>query len=424
MGMPSDFEQRLAFLRLGQEDLDLLAKLRPVLEERADELVAEFYRHLLSFAPTRQFLRDPAIRERLIEKQREYLLSLAGPKLDDSFEKERRRIGEAHERIGLKPRWYVGTYSLYIGLLTPIVFEVSKGDDALAQRTMIALHKLIILDLQLATEAYVDRRENDLASLNKELARAGRLLARDLDERRAELRDTVARAHAAEELAEIATLVAGLAHEIGTPMSVIQGHAKMLESEIHDDEASWRLRTIQEQIGRISSIIQALLNMARPGKSVRAPVELDALIENTLTFVTEKLGRHRIRVERELAPTPSVEGDSERLQQVFLNLLLNAADAMPDGGTLRVELCQRDGWVQVIVSDTGEGIPEADMERVFEPFFTSKPAGKGSGLGLPVTRGIIVDHGGTVEARNRPGKGAEFLVRLPAAGAASHDPGL
>ena len=121
-------------------------------------------------------------------------------------------------------------------------------------------------------------------------------------------------------------------------MGVIQGHAKLLEPEVTGEQARWRLRTIQEQIARISKIIQTLLNMARPGRRRLVPVALEPLLETTLSFVSEKLKRRGIEVERAFEPTPSLVGDPERLQQLFLNLFLNAADAMPNGGELRVSL--------------------------------------------------------------------------------------
>jgi signal transduction histidine kinase len=232
------------------------------------------------------------------------------------------------------------------------------------------------------------------------------------------LRRSRADARAAEELASIATLVTGLAHEIGTPMGVIQGHAKLLEGKLPDDaDARWRLATIQSQIARISKIIQTLLNMARPRKARRQPVALDAVLESSLSFVGEKLGRRGIEVEREIAPVGSVIGDSERLQQLFLNLFLNAADAMPEGGRLQVSLARGDAADAVIrIADTGAGIRPEDLERIFDPFFTTKPAGEGNGLGLMVCKGIVGDHGGTIEVASEPGAGTEFRIALPLAG--------
>jgi two-component system NtrC family sensor kinase len=212
----------------------------------------------------------------------------------------------------------------------------------------------------------------------------------------------------------VATLVAGLAHEIGTPMGVIQGHANQLESAVSDEDAKWRLRTIQEQVGRISKIIQTLLNMARPGKSQHVLVSLESVIETTLAFLTEKFSRRGIEIQCEIDSSPSVLGDPERLQQLFLNLFMNAVDAMPEGGRLRIRLeTTADDEIEIAVADDGQGIPERDLPRIFEPFFTSKEAGTGNGLGLMVAKGIVKDHGGSMKVKSEQGRGTEFQILLP-----------
>ena len=178
-----------------------------------------------------------------------------------------------HARIGLEPRWYLGAYALYQSLLTPLVAAVASGSEGGGPSCIAALTRLLLLDASLAIDAYQEGHEHDLEHLNRELAASGRRLAKDLERSDTALRHTAERAHAAERLASIGTLVAGLAHEIGTPMGVIQGHAKLLEGDVAGDNARWRLRTIQDQIGRISRIIQSLLNMARPGRPRRVPVD-------------------------------------------------------------------------------------------------------------------------------------------------------
>jgi signal transduction histidine kinase len=412
----SDLESRLEYLRLDESDVERLRQLRPVVEKHADDFVAAFYRHLLAFPPTRKLLSDPGVKERLLGKQRDYLLSLVDPRFDAAYERHRRRIGRVHQTVGLEPRWYLGAYSLYFELLAPIISDAFPSHEE-ASAITISLQKLLMFDAQLAVEEYITSSEERLEYLTQELSEQSRQLSRDYQDQSETLRLTTIQARAAEELASIATLIAGLAHEIGTPMGVIQGHAKKLEKSVLGEDATWRLQTIQEQIGRISRIIQVLLNMARPRPSRRQPVDLQPLLERTLSFVSEKMSRRHIEVSTDFSPAGSVMGDAERLQQLFLNLFLNAADAMAEGGELRIALCEDDGRVVIRVADTGAGIRPQDLSQIFDPFFTTKPAGEGNGLGLMVCKGIVGDHGGVIEASSGVGEGTEFRIQLPLAGA-------
>ena len=409
-----EFEERLAFLILTETDRALLAGLGPLLERHADRFLSSFYRHLLSFDGTRHLLSDPAVKERLLTKQREYLLSLATPGFDDRYVEERVRMGEVHQRVGLDLRWYMGAYSLYFSLLAPVIGEAFRGDPERLNQTLVALVKLLMLDAQLALEAYNERRERDLEHLTRELSEASRSLAREHSLTEQELRETELRARAAENLASVATLVAGLAHEIGTPMGVIRGHAEALESAVQGEKAQWRARTIRDQIDRISAIIQSLLNIARPRQAVRVPVDIAEVADTAIAFLSEKLGRRDVTVERHYAATPSVRGDPDKLQQLFLNLFLNAIDAMPEGGRLRATIrISAAREIEITISDTGTGIAAADLPHVFTPFFTTKPAGRGSGLGLVVAQDIVADHGGQLDVTSAVDRGTTFTIRLP-----------
>jgi signal transduction histidine kinase len=408
-----DLSQRVAFLRLAPDDLARLERLAPILERHADALVAAFYRHLLSFAETRRLLSDAEVKRRLLAKQRQYLLSLAVPSLTRDYIADRLAIGVTHERIGLAPRWYLGAYSLYFSLLAPLVceeyhHEPERGADALS-----SLMKVLMLDAQLAMEAYIDRHQRELEYLNRELAAAGSELSLEVRHTRSELRQIEHRAKAAESLASTATLVAALAHEVGTPMGVIQGHAELLESSVVDERGRWRLRTIREQIERITRIIQALLTSARPRETERVPLELEPLLDTSISFLQEKFRRRKIALERRIDRAPPILGDGEKLQQLFLNLLLNAADAMPQGGTVTVSLdVSPAGAARVRISDTGTGIAPEHVGSIFDPFYTTKPAGQGSGLGLVVARSIAMDHDAQLDVESEVGRGTEFRIEF------------
>ncbi|MBW2398342.1 MAG: hypothetical protein JRG80_03615 [Deltaproteobacteria bacterium] len=414
MGTESDVEQRFAFFRLEKSDLELLAGLRPLFESCADEFIEAFYAHLEEFAEPRSLFADPAVKSGLMRTQREYLLGLCAPGRTTEFYQERRRIGEAHDRVGLAPRWYLGAYSFFLSFLAPKIID-DAGDDA--ERGLAAANafqKVLLFDATVAMEAYVERQRHELEQLNRTLAKASRKLNREFEHQSRELHAAREWARSAEERVAMATLIAGLAHEIGTPMGVIQGHAKLLEPAVSGEDAKWRLDTIQEQIGRITKIIQALLKVSNPERRPRhTPVQLEAVLDITLSFLSENLTRNGIELIRRFETTPVISGDSERLQQVFLNLFMNAIDAMPTGGELTVALGIVAGAVEVRVGDTGLGISEQDRSRVFDPFFTTKPTGYGTGLGLMMVRTIVAEHAGEIELASSRGDGTEFFIRFP-----------
>jgi len=423
MNAQDDRQVRLAFLEIGEEDAENLRRLKPVLEKHAENFVGAFYRHLLSFEETHRLLADVDVKNRLLVAQREYLVSLGDSAFDDAYFASRIAIGATHMRVGLEPRWYLGAYSLYQRLLVPVIWEHYRGNSALAERIVTSLHKRLMLDAQLAMESYIERREGRLAFLNSELTAASRELERRYDVEHEQLRETSARARAAEELASIATIIAGLAHEIGTPMGVIQGHAELLESSVSDERGRHRLSTIREQIERISEIMKTLLNMARPHEKEHVPVDLSSIVRETLAFLSEKLRVHGITSALDAPRRATVRGDHDKLQQLFINLVMNAIDAMPGGGKLSISIAPAGvSMLEVCVTDSGHGMPPEVAERVFEPFFTTKPAGRGSGLGLIVAKGIVSDHGGTISVTSAPGKGTEFKLLFPCSDAQSEAP--
>ncbi len=222
------------------------------------------------------------------------------------------------------------------------------------------------------------------------------------------------RARSAEQLASLAVITTGIAHDIGTPMNVILGYADMLRDSLENPKDRRRAKVISEQVRRVTDLLQTLLNIARPQKTARSRVRVEDVLEHAVEFFQEKLRKRHIEVETRLAGQSLVLGDRDRLEQMFLNLIMNAADAMEQGGKLSVSAeAIDDDWIQIAVEDNGHGIEPVDLGRIFEPFYTSKERGKGTGLGLVVSRSIVLDHGGTIQAESAVGKGTRFIIRLP-----------
>jgi signal transduction histidine kinase len=231
-----------------------------------------------------------------------------------------------------------------------------------------------------------------------------------------------------EKLATIGQLASGLAHEIGTPLNVISGRAELMKRRLEDRQASEKnLDVILNQTERITKIIQQLLGFVRKKIPEQRRLDVGPLLEMTLDFLDQQIQRQRVRVAKELRDhLPPVTGDPDQLQQVFLNLILNAIQSMPKGGELRLiattrsiskeglEESQR-SYVEIRVEDTGIGMEREVVESIFNPFFTTKAKEKGTGLGLTVSQGIIQDHEGWIEVESEVGKGSVFKVYLPAA---------
>jgi len=398
---------------LGAAELDQLHALRSVFDERSDAIESALFETLASIPPLSERLGAPGVREFMHAVHRDYILSFTKRRFEgEEFVAPRRELGARLESLGIESHWVIRGYVVYFSLLAPVVTAALR-DDADASSTLASLARRVALDVELVLDGYVGGQREAFATATDALTRQRRRLREDLTRGAEELREARAQAHLAGELASIGTLAAGLAHEIGTPMGVIQGHARILQQRPDAPDAAWRLQTIQDQITRISRIIRTLLGIASPQRRIHAALSLRPLIEESLEFVGERLREQGITVTLEMGRVRDVLGDGERLQQLLLNLLLNAADAMPKGGRLCVGLREDDGEALVSVTDDGLGIEPQHLDRVFEPFFTTKEAGEGNGLGLMMCKRIVAEHGGTIAVESAPGAGTCFTIRLP-----------
>ncbi|HKW32834.1 MAG TPA: ATP-binding protein [Candidatus Acidoferrum sp.] len=255
--------------------------------------------------------------------------------------------------------------------------------------------------------------------VSKSNERIGRLLLFDDVTQRERMEEQMTQT---EKLTSLGLLAAGVAHEVNTPLAVISNYIQMLAKQMPEgDPRQSIIEKIVKQTFRASEIVNNLLNFSRTGAAEAASVDVNRVVEETLSLVAHPLKAAQIQVVKELgASLPPVHGSANKLQQVFLNLFLNARDAMPGGGMLEVRTSAHNGSVEIEIADTGAGIAREDINRIFDPFFTTKSNGRGTGLGLSVSYGIIKEHAGKIDVRSTPGKGTAFHVEFPAARKAAY----
>jgi len=255
--------------------------------------------------------------------------------------------------------------------------------------------------------------------VSKSGERIGRLLLFDDVTQRERMEEQMSQT---EKLTSLGLLAAGVAHEVNTPLAVISNYIQMLAKQMPEgDPRQGIIEKIVKQTFRASEIVNNLLNFSRTSATELADIDVNRVVEETLSLVAHPLKTSQIQVVKQLGNTlPAVRGSANKLQQVFLNLFLNARDAMPSGGMLEVRTAAHNGSVEVEVVDTGAGIPREHIHRIFDPFFTTKASGRGTGLGLSVSYGIIKEHAGKIDVRSTPGKGTSFHVEFPAVRKAVH----
>ena len=221
-----------------------------------------------------------------------------------------------------------------------------------------------------------------------------------------------------EKLSSIGLLAAGVAHEVNTPLTGVSSYTQMLLGMLSvDDPKHALLEKVHKQTERASNIVNNLLNFSRAGSSEEfTELNLNRILEDTLQLLEVQLRRSRIDLEKNYAEElPKTFGNAGKLQQVFTNLILNARDAMPDGGKISLATRMTDDGVEITVTDNGEGIAPENLHKIYDPFFTTKEVGKGTGLGLAVSYGIVQEHSGEIKVESRLGEGTTFRLIFPAA---------
>ena len=399
---PQAWEEIKRFLDFDDEDVERLRVAFERYSPYIDDIVERFYDHLIAMEATRSVLSRADVDRRLKDLQRGYLRSLGGGDYGEGYLRDRLRIGATHERIGLAPRWYLGAYWLYLREIVPRLLPCASAEE---QATVLSMHKVLLLDMILVTEAYVGRT---LALVGDQKARLEELVS----ERTRQLSKW-------ERLAAVGSMAAKVAHEIRNPLSSISLNTELLNDElvgyrgVDTTEAVDLLRAIAGEIDRLSRIVEEYLQFARMPRLDLEQVNLKDLAEQVLKFLSAEFERYGVESEIDtLDHGPIVYLDRNQFRQVLLNLLRNSQEAMPEGGKVTIRLREEaDGTIEVVVVDTGVGLEPAQTQQVFDPFFSTKDTG--TGLGLAFVQQVVLEHGGEVSCTGQPGRGAAFRIVLP-----------
>jgi two-component system NtrC family sensor kinase len=372
-----------------------------------------------------------------------------GTRLSEAvYEEVLERGGTWADRAFVFNDWYLTAYepirdpggriigALYVGLLeAPFLERMSAITGSLL--VMLSVATLVSLALILLVTHLVLRPigqiirmshrvvEGDLTARVEmdppgemgELCRAVDGMAEAVCQREERLKQATARQITqSEKLASIGRLASGIAHEINNPLTSVMTFAHLLrEKENLDKQDTEDLDLIIHETKRAADIVQGLLDFARERPAVKEPLSINDVVERTVRLIRNQKLFREITIEEELGGgLPPVNGDANRLQQVVLNLCLNAREAMTDRGTIHIETRAESGRVILEIRDTGHGIKAEDLEQIFEPFFSTKPVGQGTGLGLSVSYGIVDQHDGRIEVESEEGVGTRFTVLLPA----------
>ena len=262
------------------------------------------------------------------------------------------------------------------------------------------------------TEVDLGKNTDEIGLLADSFNEMSRKMASDIEQLQ-KLNEQLIRT---EKLAAMGTLSAGVAHEVNNPLASISSLIQMMQSKNDvNEETKEKLKLISTQINRITQVTRDLMDFARARPAAKSSFDINDLIAKSLRLASFDKSFQKLELKTFYAGNlPQIFADSDQLQQVFLNLFLNARDAMPDGGTLKIQTGKRDKNILVEIADTGAGIDEKNKKQIFDPFFTTKTAGSGTGLGLAVCYGIITAHEGKIDVSDNNGKGTLFSIYLPA----------
>ena len=517
------------YVQFSKEEEKLLARLKKILAPDVTKFVEDFYKHLLHFQETKKLLDQSGSLERLKKTQTQYFLSLFQGKYSRDYFEQRLKIGLAHEKIGLSPQWYLGAYGLYYQNLFSQIVSAYKNSPSRIKKAIIALSKLLLLDMQVAMKAYMGKALEVIKSQNEQLAKLlsertsqlrelevgysdlvenspemifsmnqqrqflsmnrtglaklgytleefkikgledlmpdfykprgtrhiqdvietgfGELeavfISKEGKELQLELSSTAlynssgqflkARSFGRdvternkleqqllkwERLAAVGSMSAKVAHEIKNPLSALSLNLELLEDEINNfsdrdtSEARQLLKSISVELERLIHLTEDYLQFARLPKPNIEPVSVKELLSRLTPLLGPELDRKGIQLNAEVAPDlPSIEVDRNQLMQVFINLIRNSEEAMLAGGKIQIQAIAKNSIMEIKIADTGVGIEKEDLDKIFDPFYTTKDTG--TGLGLSFIRQVMNELGGSITCESQKNQGTAFTLFFP-----------
>ncbi|MEO0098541.1 MAG: cache domain-containing protein [candidate division WOR-3 bacterium] len=345
--------------------------------------------------------------------------------------------------------WYITAYEpirningktvgiLYVGLRAEKFFDMKKKaivtfvsimligvsiavlvSFLLARSILLPLKKIISASRQIARGDFSQRVEVKTKDELREVSESFNFMASSLKEREEKLKEaTSQQLMRSERLATLGQLAAGVAHEINNPIAGILTYIRLIQKKLAkmgntgDGEMKRYLAIMEKETARCGTIVRNLLDFARQSEPNLKPVDIHHVLDESLELLAHKLRLQNVEVEKHYGPCPQITADFAQLQQTFMNIIINACEAMEKGGKLTITTQRKDNMVEIEFADTGKGIPPENLPRIFDPFFTTKP--KGTGLGLSVVYGIVSRHRGQINVKSEVNKGTIFTISLP-----------
>lgn len=387
------FDEIKSYVGFGRDDEAILHACAPLLRPIYGRVVERFYAEIERQPRAYRVLADAGQAERLRASLHRWLERLFTGPFDGEYVELRSRIGHEHVRVGLPQHYMFAAMEIVWQELSQAIQDLLGHQEA--PRALEALHKLITIETGIMLESYRASYAERIRKLEHDAVRE--------------------RLSRAEELAEVGQLAASLAHEIKNPLAGISGAIQVLRDDLERDDTRRRvLDDVLRQVSRLDGTVKDLLTYARPRPAIIKECRLASVIERVTALLVQEPAMRDVRLEvpdcSDLAP---IEADDHQLEQLLINLLLNAAQASSSGAVVQLQVSAEDDEVTISVRDEGHGMKGEAARRAFEPFFTTKA--RGTGLGLPICRRIVEAHNGEIHVRSNAKRGTLVEIRLPRA---------